>query len=133
MKIQDLNVLKFLDSTEGDFSDLSRFKFKGVYIIQDSNNEIVYVGSAYTRTIEERLKQYLKINDSGNTLRNAICKEEYNVEKVKEISIENKESAVEIIKKFKISAIKHEDLEYKLIEKTHPKYNTAGNKIKYDE
>lgn len=128
MNIED--VIKKFEIVESDFSDISKFDFTGVYIIYDpesgNKNEVVYIGSAYVRTIKERLSQYIKVNDTGNTLMHAICKKEYGVDKVKNITAEQRRSAVDMIKKFKIKAIRHNDLEYQLISETQPKYNSAG-------
>ena len=123
----DINVLmKEFNPVEGDFKNLDCFDFEGVYIIFDDTNDIVYIGSCYTRKISQRLKQYIKPNDTGNTLMHAICSKDFHVEKVKSITTDQKEAAVKKIKNFKIKAIRHEDLEYRLIKKAEPKYNTAG-------
>ena len=116
---------------EGSFNDLSVFDFCGVYLIinPNSNDEIVYIGSAYSRTIEERLTQYTKVNDTGNSLMHAICRKELECKTVNDITDKKKEIAVNKIKTFKIAAIKHEDLEYRLIKTIDPIYNTAGKDI----
>lgn len=121
-------LIKRYQIVESDFTNLSKLNFVGVYIIYDpsNENEVVYVGSAYVRTIKERLSQYIKVNDTGNTLMHAICKKEYNVDKVKDITHEQRCDAVDKIKKFKIRAIPHNDLEYQLISEAQPKYNSAG-------
>ena len=119
---------------DGDFSDLSKFKFEGVYIIYEGNTKnVVYIGSAYARNIDERLNQYTKKSDTGNTLMHAICKKDNNVTKVKDITSEQKESAIKKINKLKIKAIPHKDLEYQLIRDARPMYNTAGYEIDYSE
>lgn len=122
------NLIKKYQIVESTFEDLSKLDFVGVYIIYDPNNkdEVVYVGSAYVRTIKERLSQYIKWNDSGNTLMHAFCKKEYNVDKVKDITVEQRKDAVDKIKEFKIMAISHNDLEYQLIREAQPKYNSVG-------
>ena len=132
VKIDDL--LSRHQIVEGDFENLSNFKFEGVYIIyDDATKEVVYIGSAYARTIEERLKQYKSKSNTGNTLMHAICKKDYCVAKVKDIIPEQKDNAIEKILSFKIKAIPHEDLEYRLIHDGFPKYNTAGCQIDYSE
>ena len=119
---------------EGDFDDLSKFDFEGVYIIyRDDTQDVVYIGSAYTRTVEKRLKQYISVSDTGNTLMHAICKIDYKVSKVKEITNEQKLLAVQKIKTFKIKAIPHRDLEYQLIRDAFPVYNTVGYDANYYE
>lgn len=122
------NLIKKYQIVESTFKDLSKLNFFGVYIIYDTNNnEVVYVCSAYARRmIKERLSQYIKVNDSGNTLMHAICKKEYNVDKVKDITAEQRQKAVDKIKEFEIRAIPHNDLEYQLIREARPKYNSAG-------
>ena len=113
---------------DGAFDDLSVFDFKGVYIIYDKSNVVLYVGSCYTRNISERLGQYLELNDTGNTLMHAICKVDYNVQKVNDITGKQKQDAIDKIKEFKIKAIKYKDLEYQLINEAKPKYNKVGKK-----
>lgn len=122
------NLIKKYQIVESTFEDLSKLDFVGVYIIYDPNNkdEVVYVGSVYVRTIKERLSQYIKWNDSGNTFMHAICKKEWDVDKVKDITVEQRQKAVDKIKKFKIMAISHNDLEYQLISEARPKYNSVG-------
>lgn len=120
------NLVNDLTPIKGDFNDLSKFDFPGVYIIYDENDEIVYIGSAYTRNISERLKQYISKSKSGNTLANDICKLDFKVEKTDAISDEQREKALKKIRKFKILAIRYNDLEYNLIQQYKPKYNLNG-------
>lgn len=127
MKIDEL--AKEHSIVKGDFNDLSKFDFKGVYILYNSLDEVVYVGSAYARTISDRLSQYLRKKDSGNSLLHSICKSEYGVAKVKEITDSQRDDALKIIEMLKIKAIHHKDLEYQLIEESQPKYNKAGTDI----
>lgn len=47
-----------------------------------SDDEIVYIGSAYGQTIKDRLMQYTRPCDSGNTLEKTIAKEIKNKIKV---------------------------------------------------
>ena len=104
------------------------------YIIYDGKTEdVVYIGSAYARTIKERLQQYTRKSDTGNTLLHAICKKDHNVAKVKDITLIQKNEAIKKILSFKIKAIPHEDLEYRLIHAGNPLYNTAGCQIDYSE
>jgi len=135
MNIDEL--IKFLSTqgetynwVDGNFKDLDNFNFYGVYVIYDgdNNNEVVYIGSAYAREVKDRLEQYIHKKDTGNTLMHAICIKDMGVESVKEIKDENSRKAIKQINNYKIKAIKHEDLEYKLIQKAVPKYNTAGRK-----
>ena len=123
-------IKKSLCPVEGSFADLSIFDFPGVYIIYDEKDDIVYVGSAYSRNIKDRLEQYKTKSKTGNTLANNICKLDNNLKDSDMINDEQLTEAIEIIKKFKILAIPHEDLEYKLIRENKPKYNLNGNKMK---
>lgn len=112
----------------GNFNCLNNFNFKGVYILCDHTDEIVYIGSAYSRLISTRLKQYLSETDTGNTLGRNIAKE---LASVKTYTVKAKEKikqAIEKINNFNIYAIKIDDLEYKLIEEISPKYNNRGKK-----
>ena len=119
---------------DGDFSDLSKFDFEGVYIIyDDTTKEVLYIGSAYARSISKRLNQYTKKSDTGNTLMHAICKRDHDIKKVKDITLEQKNSAMQKIMTLKIKAIPHNDLEYQLIRDVCPIYNTAGCEIDYSE
>lgn len=118
MKINKLDLKCLGEIKKGNFSDLSVFDYRGVYILYDSDDEIVYVGSAYVRPIKERLKQYLSEKDTGNSLGNSIARE----------LCKEKKDAVEIIKKLNIIAIKNLSLEYILMEKINPKYNVNGKK-----
>lgn len=108
----------------GDFSDLSTFDFPGVYILYDENNgdEIVYIGCSYSRIIKERLAQYKRPKDSGNSLLMRILKVDYNSD-IKTASKLQIDQAIEYIKSLKIIAIPHNDLETSLIQKCDPKYN----------
>lgn len=115
---------------EGTFTDLSVFDFNGVYILCDRNEKIVYVGSAYARTIKTRLQQYLRENDSGNTLGKTIAKGLAGSKKYDAAAQEKMDEAISIIKELKIYAIKHKDLEYRIISQTKPQYNNMG---KYED
>lgn len=113
-------------TAKGNFSDLNIFDFQGVYILYDSNDEIVYIGSSYGRTIRKRLMQYLRVKDTGNSLGKSI-QEDLQISKGNNSNVEL-EDAIEVIKKYNILAIEHHDLEYHLISKAEPKYNTIGKK-----
>lgn len=112
---------------KGDFKNLKTFDFYGVYVLCDKD-EIVYVGSAYVKKIKERLKQYTSEKDTGNTLGKAIAMELANTDKFDEKAREKMKEAVDKISKFDIYAIRHEDLEYKLIHAAKPIYNYKGNR-----
>ncbi len=117
-----LKIKDFLEREvmiEATFSDLSKLEFNGVYILTDEHDDIVYIGSAYGQTVKKRLQQYLNKSSGGNSLR-------------KKVKKDTGKEPVEVIRKLKITAIHHEDLEYKLIDIVKPKYNKDGNKIVRD-
>lgn len=124
MKIKDL-FLNINNPVYGDFSDLSKFDFNGVYIIYDED-EVVYVGSAYARKIKKRLKQYISPKDTGNTLGKTVAKKLSGSKTYNKMAQAKMDEAIETIKTFKICALHHEDLEYKLIHLAKPIYNNCG-------
>ena len=124
MKIQDL-LLKLSSAVQGDFNDLSKFNFKGVYVICDKE-EVVYIGSAYARTIEKRLKQYISKSDTGNTLGRSVAKRLSNSKKYDQAAKNKLNDAIKQIHTFIIYAFEHRDLEYQLIELAIPIYNNYG-------
>ena len=124
MKIEEL-FLKINNAVCGNFNTLSKFDFNGVYIIY-KKDEVVYVGSAYARTIEQRLKQYISKSDTGNTLGKTVAKELSGSKTYNQEAQAKMDEAIERIKTFKICALHHEDLEYKLIHLANPTYNNCG-------
>lgn len=124
MKIEEL-FLKINNVVCGNFDSLSEFNFNGDYIICDSS-EVVYVGSAYARTIEQRLKQYISNSDTGNTLGKTVAKSLSGSQAYDEQAKSKMGDAIEKIKTFTIYAIHNDDLEYKLIGLTNPIYNNCG-------
>lgn len=126
MKISELET-RYKKITKGTFKDLRNFNFKGVYLICE-NQEIVYIGSAYSRFISTRLKQYLSETNTGNTLGRNIAKDLANVKTYTVKAKAKIKQAIEKINNFNIYAIKIDDLEYKLIEEISPKYNNRGKK-----
>lgn len=125
MKVQEI-LSKYDNIVSGDFKKLKIFDFSGVYIISDKKDRVVYIGSAYARTIKVRLQQYLRTHDSGNTLGKTIAKKLSDSKKYDDEAKEKIEEAIEKIKSYKIYAIPHKDLEYKLIQGFKPKYNNCG-------
>lgn len=112
---------------KGNFQNLNVFAFRGVYIIHEKNNgKIVYIGSAYARDINIRLKQYLRPNDSGNTLRKSIARNNGGKKQDGNFKDGYLTDAVKQIEKYEITAIIYKDLEYHLIKKVRPKYNNIG-------
>lgn len=124
MNIRDL-LLKESNCVCGNFKELNKFNFKGVYVICDGD-EVVYIGSAYARTIDKRLKQYICTLDSGNTLGRSVARYLFKLKKYDKSAKTKLEKAIVKIKTFSIYAFKYSDLEYKLIEMAKPIYNKYG-------
>lgn len=120
-------LLKYTHAISGDFTDLSKFNFKGVYVICDKD-DVVYIGSAYARTIKERLEQYTSVFDTGNTLGKAVAKRLSKSRKYDQAAKARLKEAINTILTFTIYAFKHDDLEYELIECAKPIYNNYGKK-----
>lgn len=125
MQIEDL-WNNYYNVVEGGFDNLSAFNFSGVYVLCDKSGKVMYIGSAYARTIQIRLKQYLSATDSGNTLGKTIAKKLANSPKYDDNARLKIHEAIKIIKKLKIYAVEHSDLEYKLINIAKPQYNNMG-------
>lgn len=118
--LEKLNKKKIIDKTydelaksavlliKDNLSHKKNFKFHGVYILTDTekDEEVIYVGSAYVRTVHERLLQYTSDKDTGNTLIKDLIDLEF---------VSSPNEAVEKIKKLKVYAFKDESLEYKMI------------------
>ena len=117
---------KHINAQQGNFDDLTNFSFCGVYVLCDTSGEVVYVGSSYVRNIDERLKQYLSTSDTGNTLGKTIAKSLANTDKFDGAAKNKMKEGVEKIKTFKIYAVEHNDLEYKLVRCANPIYNRIG-------
>lgn len=79
-------------------------QYSGVYILTDGD-EVIYIGSSYARKLRDRLMQYQRNNDSGNTLK----KDLIDMGKI------TAEDAVGFIEKLTIHGFMDESLEYKLI------------------
>ena len=91
-------------------------KFTGIYILTDGD-EVVYIGSAYTRYLRERLLQYQQKLGSGN-------KNLYN--DLIESGKTTKSLAFDYITSLTIHAIQDESLEYVLIQKCDSAVNFVG-------
>lgn len=113
------------NAVQGDFNDLSKFNFRGVYVICDKD-KVVYIGSAYARTIEKRLNQYISETDTGNTLGKSVAKRLSNSQKYDQAAKNKLNDAIKQIRTFIIYAFEHKDLEYQLIELAKPIYNNYG-------
>ncbi len=118
MKLSEL--MKDAIMVEGNFSDLSKFDFYGVYILS-IDDDIKYIGSAYAQKIKTRLNQYISISDTGGkSLR-------------KKVDKTDPANAIVEISKWKITAIHNDDLEYKLISIAKPIHNIKGKSLVKDE
>ena len=107
--------------TNDNLNRKRNFNFSGIYILCDGD-EVVYVGSAYARSIHDRLLQYTHDpnTDSGNTL----------VKDIMDIKEMSKHEAIEYIKTLKVYAFENKSLEYRMIEELHKHegmiFNNAG-------
>ncbi len=119
-KNNDLLDKKEIVSGFFDCFNKNDFNFRGIYVISDSYNDGVYLGSAYakTRTVGKRLAQYLSETDTGNTLADALLRNK---------KATSKSEAILVIKTYKIIAFEHKDLEYDLINATTDLMNDSGN------
>ena len=72
LKQEKADVLGDKNFVRSDFDNISKsndFNMPGVYIlVEKESKEVVYIGSAYARNLNERLIQY-RYNGSGNTLK----------------------------------------------------------------
>ena len=58
-KIDDLDIEDCINADFVNLKTTDELNVCGVYVIYDpKNNEVVYIGSAYARTIKIRLTQY---------------------------------------------------------------------------
>lgn len=85
------------------------FNYQGIYILCNEKDEVVYIGSAYVRTVHKRLLQYTSSNDTGNSLITDI---------IYMGLAKGKSDAMEYIKNLRIYAFPNDSLEYKLIKET---------------
>jgi hypothetical protein len=92
-------------------------KFTGIYILTEGD-EVVYIGSAYTRYLRERLLQYQQKFGSGNK---NLYKDLIDSGKT------TKGRAHNYIINLTIHAIQDESLEYILIQKCDSAVNLVGN------
>ena len=91
-------------------------KFTGIYILTEGD-EVVYIGSAYTRYLRERLLQYQQKLGSGNkNLYNDLIESGKTTESL----------AFDYITSLTIHAIQDESLEYVLIQKCDSAVNFVG-------
>lgn len=95
----------------------TKFKYCGVYILTDEDNQIVYIGSSYARTVRERLLQYQQENGTGNC---TLYKDLIDGGKC------SKTNARDYIKSLTANAFFDESLEYKLINLADGVVNIAG-------
>ena len=96
--------------------DTNILKFTGVYILTEGD-EVVYIGSAYTRYLRKRLLQYQQSKNSGNaTLYNDLIDAGKTTEK----------DAYTYITNLTIHAICDESLEYLLIQNCPNAVNLVG-------
>ncbi len=102
-------------------NEIDAADFNGVYIIINENNEIVYIGSAYTNKF--KIKDRLRIHLNGHISNTNIVKHIQDDYKIK-----NKDKAKQFMKEnFRFIACEYESLEYQLMENVPGLYNKKGN------
>ena len=102
--------------------DIKKADFNGIYVILNENDEIVYIGSAYTNkfTIMNRLNIHLNGHESNATIVNYLVKNE---------NISREDAKEKISKQYKFIAYECYSIEYKLIENVDGLYNRRGKKM----
>jgi len=108
-------AFKGLQVLEKDWNEIGGLNFTGVYILCDSkSDEIVYVGSAYSkkRGLRKRLRNHIS-KAGASSLKRHIAQQ-----------IGDVESAMAFIKGLRLFVIQYQDLEQMLIEMSNPKFNT---------
>lgn len=100
--------------------DIKKADFNGVYLVLNENDEVVYIGSAYTNrfTIKNRLNIHLNGDKSNATIVNYLIKTE---------GISRKDAKKKILE-YKFVAYEYDSIEYKLIENVDGLYNSKGRK-----
>lgn len=117
IKDKTIESCKLFDMKNQENKD--KFKYQGVYILVDSSNdEVIYVGSAYARFVRKRLLQYQEKKNTGNSSLYLDLIEN---------SVTISESAESYIKSLTVYSFKDESLEYKLINMIDSLANKVGN------
>lgn len=120
-KIKD-EYIKNRKRVKGDLNraDIKKADFNGVYLVLNENDEVVYIGSAYTNrfTIKNRLNIHLNGDESNATIVNYLIKTE---------GISRKDAKKKILE-YKFVAYEYDSIEYKLIENVDGLYNSKGRK-----
>ncbi len=108
-------------------NDCSAFEFNGVYIIFDDNEQILYIGESYKKSVRERLYLQVKCNITNSTLAKhySLCKLKKPYEKLSEEDLKQLKTDIQ---QYNVLAIEEVDLETRLITEMKPKWNKAGNK-----
>lgn len=116
-----VNDVKFIEG-HMDKKGIKVCNFNGVYAIFDAE-KLVYIGSAYagSRTVAERLNQYLGKSKTGNTLGMDMIESELYSQ------VSSLDTAVSIISTFSFIAFEHKDIEYSLIKDVDGILNKLGN------
>lgn len=101
--------------------DIKKVDFNGVYLVLNENDEVVYIGSAYTNrfTIKNRLNIHLNGDESNATIVNYLIKTE---------GISREDAKKKISEHYKFVAYEYDSIEYKLIENVDGLYNSKGRK-----
>jgi hypothetical protein len=142
--IENANYKKQVEELKGNIFKISELDANkenlsgtGVYLIMEADNNIIYIGSAYSRSVYERIKQYTGKSRTGNTLANNLMHNELYPEGSNDLEEEKKtdkqlkeifDKKVEHIRTLRFIFIPHTDLEYYLIKNTEGLINKRGNK-----
>ena len=106
-----------LRCVEISFDDIKKANYTGVYILCE-NDEIVYIGSAYStrKKLYGRLRCHIS-KTRGSSFRRHVARE-----------LGGTDIAVEYISGLKLYVIQYQDLEQSLIEIARPRFNLIHNR-----
>ena len=130
MKLEEFEKIKYeyIKNRKSSFKgclnradDIKKADFNGVYVVLNENDEVVYIGSAYTNrfTIKNRLNIHLNGDKSNATIVNYLIKTE---------GIFRKDAKKKNSEHYKFVAYEYDSIEYKLIENVDGLYNSKGRK-----
>ena len=130
MKLEKFEEIKYeylekcKRKVKGDLNreDIKKADFNGVYVVLNENDEVVYIGSAYTNrfTIKNRLTIHLNGDKSNATIVNYLIK----MDDRKIDDRVKREDAKKKILEYKFVAYEFDSIEYKLIENVDGLYNS---------
>ena len=130
MKLEEFEKIKYeyiekcKTKVKGNLNreDIKKADFNGVYVVLNENDEVVYIGSAYTNrfTIKNRLTIHLNGDKSNATIVNYLIK----MDDRKIDDRVKREDAKKKILEYKFVAYEFDSIEYKLIENVDGLYNS---------